>query len=85
MLREYKLPNPEARREERKVDKFWMVYGGYGAHPTKVHNSFNDAKQEATRLALRQPGSAFTVLESIGYCVRSDVTWVQIPPVKIND
>ncbi|KKM75117.1 hypothetical protein LCGC14_1393430 [marine sediment metagenome] len=67
------------------MDKFWMVHGGIGARPIVRHNSFEDAKQEATRLALLHPGSDFTVLESVGYCLKSDVTWVQLPSSQIND
>ena len=61
------------------MDKFWMIYGGFGSHPIKKHNSFEYAKQEATRLALLHPESHFIVLESVGYCLKSEVTWVQLP------
>lgn len=37
--------------------------------PTKMHTSFNDAKSEASRLAMCNPGRRFVVLQSVGEAV----------------
>jgi hypothetical protein len=44
--------------------EFWMVYGeGCGA-PTYKHDTADSARQEAARLAERNPGTAFYVLKA---------------------
>ena len=52
---------------------FWMVLGN--GTPTFRHYSEQQARIEAERLARMNPGSAFTVLESIATVVKSDLSW----------
>lgn len=53
---------------------FWMVVG-IGV-PYFKHDSENNARAEAERLARLNPGQEFTVLESIATVVKSDVNWI---------
>lgn len=53
--------------------KFWMVLGG--GNPTFRHLTKQSAQREAERLALSNPGQAFTVLESVATVVKAEVQW----------
>lgn len=71
--------------------RFWMVLNdnssiAYGHGPTFRHSSRDDADLEAQRLATKNPGVKFFVLETVAACVKSDVQWLEaadrkeIPP-----
>lgn len=47
----------------KEVKKFWMVLGHDA--PSHKHETFDDAKSEAERLA-RKEGRTFTILEAVG-------------------
>lgn len=50
-------------------DSFWMVWGGVmPARPTYKHDSLQNAKTEAARLAQLHRGEVFVVLQSVGEC-----------------
>ena len=56
--------------------KFWMVWNPNGGSPTVKHQSEDDAKTEAERLARIYPNKRFWVLESMGYMrVASPCMW----------
>lgn len=48
--------------------QFWLVWcptGPYGGHPTVRHDCEERARREARRLAIRNPGHRFFVLEAV--------------------
>ena len=47
------------------MKKFWMVYRVDGIGPGQRHNTKESACKEADRLAAKQPGDVFVVLEAI--------------------
>jgi hypothetical protein len=55
--------------------EFWMVLGN-GA-PTYRHDTEENARQEAERLARLSPGCEFFVLAATGKVVKSDLAWSQ--------
>lgn len=46
-------------------EAFWMVWNPAGGAPTHQHGSLELAQQEAERLARKQPGRKFYVLEAL--------------------
>lgn len=54
--------------------QYWLVWNGIDA-PTYRHETLRSATQEAERLANKNPGRCFTVLEAIGTCVKNDLSW----------
>ena len=59
--------------------KFWLVWSPQGDRPPSYrHASYDDAKNEARRLAALHPGKEFFVLEAVGGAKRVDVEWVDI-------
>ena len=61
------------------MKKFWMVYGGYQSNPTKKHETELEARNEAERLARKQPGQQFYILEVIAICQTKDLEWIELP------
>lgn len=57
-------------------DNFWMVWDPQGRAPTYKHGSFMEARAEAARLAGRNPGHDFHVLENCGHATKNDIVWV---------
>jgi hypothetical protein len=53
----------------------YFVWNPQGRVPSFEHSSIVNAKLEAERLARLNPGQRFIVLESVGECIKSDVTW----------
>jgi hypothetical protein len=57
------------RMEETKVVReklgFYWVWTKLGRRPRKAHPSYKSAKQEADRLALKNPGVKFLVLKVV--------------------
>jgi hypothetical protein len=47
--------------------KYWMVHNTSGNAPTKTHSTIEEAKAEAGRLAAKNVGATFVVLEAIAY------------------
>jgi hypothetical protein len=48
--------------------EFWLVWcptGPYGGHPTHRHETEPHARNEARRLACRNPGQRFFVLQAV--------------------
>lgn len=62
--------------KETEMDKFWMVFGVGMMPPVVQHITFALAREEAMRLARQHEGTKFVVLESRGYYVRKDTTWI---------
>lgn len=54
---------------------FWLVWNEKGRTLTYKHPSLASAKAEAERLARKQPGDTFHVLQCIGSCRKIDVEW----------
>jgi len=57
---------------------FWMVYGDGQGAPTAKHASRGIAETEAKRLARRNPGIEFFVLETISRAKKYDVELVRL-------
>lgn len=55
---------------------FFMVWCEGGGAPTCRHNARDDAKREAARLALSNPGHRFYVLEALEACEKMEVAWI---------
>lgn len=51
-------------REAPQVEKFWMVYGIGCGRPTYRHETKESAHNEASRLALANPGTDYIVLKA---------------------
>lgn len=52
------------------VEKYWMVHNLNGHGPTKKHYNRDEAIEESKRLAEKELGQVFCVLECISaYCV----------------
>lgn len=54
---------------------FWVVWCDCGGPPTVKHDSFESAKAEASRLAQRNEGKTFHVLEAKGAAIVERVQW----------
>lgn len=50
---------------DENTDAFYMVYSPEGRAPTVRHERLSDARIEANRLAILNPGQDFIVLESL--------------------
>jgi hypothetical protein len=66
------------RKEDKVMDKFWMVYGGYLSDPVFKHESEQDARTEAERLARKHPGNKFYILEVIAMCQLKEFEWTEL-------
>lgn len=57
--------------------KFWMVYRSAGSGPTRQHDTVDQARCEAARIARKQPGQDVWVLEAKSVCrlAEAPVTW----------
>lgn len=62
---------------------FWMVYGAGCGAPTVRHDRLGNARAEAERLAVANPGTKFYVLRSVGVARRVDVDWAEIEEDEI--
>jgi hypothetical protein len=62
--------------EEKVMEKFWMVWNPKRTSPTCQHKSIEAAVAEAERLARRDPGQEFYVLEALRMC--------QVPELPIK-
>lgn len=56
---------------------FWMVYVHGRQGPTRHHDSYESARNEAERLARQNPGARVSVLAEMGTCrtVEPCVRW----------
>lgn len=54
---------------------FWMVYGEGQRAPTFKHDSPQEARREAERLARTNPGIKFFVLAAVGVAHKFDVSF----------
>lgn len=59
--------------EATRTEPFWMIYGLDQSPPRATHETFDQAKREAERLARNNPGIAFFVLQSIACAVKQDI------------
>ena len=61
---------------ENDFPAFWMVLSdNLGSTPTFRHGAEHKAREEAARLASKNPGVQFFVLECIASCIKADVQW----------
>lgn len=58
--------------------KFWIVWNFSSTCPKQRHPSKEDAIQEAGRLAQKQRGQTFFVLEAIGIAKVVDVSYIEL-------
>jgi hypothetical protein len=66
-----------------RSEPFFMVYGhGQGA-PNVIHDTFQQAKAEAERLADRNPGVRFYVLATVGAAEKVSVQFRKIDADEI--
>ncbi len=58
--------------------QFWVVWSDRMGIPTKKHDTEDEAKEEAKRLAVKHPDHEYFVLMSVGsWKIRTpDPTWV---------
>jgi len=57
------------------MDKFYMVLNLSTSYTNYQHDSKENAKKEAERLAIQNPGKRFAVLECIGVVIKNEVVW----------
>lgn len=64
---QYQLQVPEKYQHllKRKDDSYWMIFREYGTAPTKKHADEKSAREEANRLALKNPGHKFLVMRVV--------------------
>jgi hypothetical protein len=60
-----------------ELKPFWMVWCERAGAPTVKHESYAAAKAEAERLARRNEGQSFHVLEVVGSATVNRVEWVE--------
>lgn len=65
------------------MKQFWMVWNYAGGTPHYQHQSEQEAIAEAERLASRNPGQSFIVLEAI--CARKSDTMQRLDLRGIDD
>jgi len=53
------------KNTQGETNKFWMVYRIGGMSPSVMHGDAQAAKDEAFRLAEKNPGERFTVLQAM--------------------
>lgn len=56
-------------------DKYWLVWAENGGTPTIKHQSRSSANTEAERLARKNRGVRFAVVELVASVIVSDVHW----------
>jgi hypothetical protein len=54
---------------------FYLVWNEQGRNPTVKHDSVYSARDEAERLARKNPGQTFHVLALMDSCRLADVIW----------
>jgi len=59
------MPKIESLEPAWKPRRYWMVHCPEGLPPKKMHETGTDAHEEAIRLAEKEPGKVFSVLEVI--------------------
>lgn len=59
-----------------RPQKFWMVKGEGPAN--HIHSTREYAEAEAKRLAIKNPGKSFYVLEAVSVQFKRDVEWVDL-------
>lgn len=59
---------------------FWLVWRQGGGAPTAMHETRESATMEAERLALRNPGQSFVVMESVEAITFGAITRVNLRP-----
>lgn len=62
--------------------KFWLVWHERGSYPIFKHENYEDACNEAERLAKLNQGIKIYVLECVSSCVKDDVVWSGKIPVQ---
>lgn len=55
--------------------KFWVIWNEQRCPPMYKHVTHQSARAEAERLSRQCPGHKFHVLELMGTCSKTDVTW----------
>lgn len=63
--------------------QFWMVWNPHRDPPKHRHESPQQAKVEAERLAREHPGNRFYVLQAVGFCSRNEVSWTTLDDADI--
>jgi hypothetical protein len=58
--------------------KFWMLWNPQGRAPTFKHETLEDARKQAEKLARNNNGETFYVLEAISYVRKKDVDWTEL-------
>ena len=66
--------------EPIKQSPFWLVWRRGGGAPTAMHETRESATMEAERLALRNPGQSFVVMESVEAITFGAITRVNLRP-----
>jgi hypothetical protein len=65
--------------DEKHEMRFWIVWNPkFSTPPSVQHQTIEDARREATRLAQLNPDHLFFVLEAISYCEMKTVQWVDL-------
>jgi hypothetical protein len=57
------------------AEAFWLVWNQAGKNPTHIHSTYESAKQEAERLATRNPMHSFHVMQWVGTCQVKFLDW----------
>lgn len=55
--------------------KFWLVWCVGAGTPTHIHYTHESACKEAERLARKNPGKRFEVMERVASVIKQDVVW----------
>lgn len=63
------------------MKQFWMVWNMGGGAPTYQHDFEHQAEAEAERLARRNPGQTFVVLEATSAVKITDVSRINLRTV----
>lgn len=60
------------------MNKFYMVLNQSTGYTKYRHGEIESARKEAERLAIQNPGTIFTVLESVGHAIHEPkCKWVE--------
>jgi hypothetical protein len=63
------------------MEKFWLVWCVEGGAPTYQHMDHESACNEAERLASKNPGKRFEVMERVSSVIKQDVQWDGLQPL----
>lgn len=70
--------------EGETMKPFWLVWNPAGSNPRHCHNTYEEAKNEAVKLAKKAPQNVFYVVESRTSICANDVQITDLRPSTVS-